>query len=708
MELAFIILSSIVIVAFIGSLGWLAQTYLWNRRLMSFQKAAGIAVTAPTKALLPSLSMVSSLALTIVGGAIAAPQLLQQPIDEANLLRPTAIQRVGSRNALNSLIQNNFYRNDFLTQGPEAGAVDAVNSSAAASSQGSSSKVVGTNEQVEGVAEGDIIKTDGDYVYYAPRYTNEVHVFEVTGPGAITQSATIDLENVYTDSLFMTDDYLIIIGYSYDSTTNRCYTDDTTEEIYCMAAMWYAPSGSVKVIDRETLESVYELKTDGYLMDYRIIEDSLFLVGNNYFMNRLDPRPTFTVTEGEETTQHQLSYDDIYYFSDTPVYGMTVLTGLKLGTFDLTSQAYLGYVNNIYVSPTALYTTQYIYNWDQVLNKSEHFVQIAKFDLDIENAAMTYRAATSVRGMPLNQFSMDEFDGNLRIATTENQWQMIETTIPVSSNSTDSSDGMTSSGTTIQQWTNVVKNRLYVLSPKMASDEFEIIGYLEEGLGKPGESIQSVRFNGDVGYVVTFLRTDPLYVLNLSDPTKPRIVGEQYETGYNTYLHPWGDDYLFGIGYSATESGQINGMKMSVYSNDAAATEPLETRQLSSYSQGSSSNWSYSYSEALWNHKALLISDDVGIVAFSVQAYEYGYRTTEGEGTWYSIYHSYYYIFTIDFTADQIISDPVIVEHEENERYYSSIDRGIYINGFVYTFSPTRVVVANFETGEILPAIALQ
>ncbi len=709
MDTLLIIGGSLLSVALLGAMAWVIQTYVWNRRLNAFQKSAGLTVSSASRSLLPSLSVVSSIALTMVGGAVLAPQLLDQPIDQTGLTRHASAQRVGSATVLNALIENSWIRNfgpGVGLEDAEAGVVQA--SSAAASS--SVNNVVGTNEQVEGVAEGDVIKTDGDYIYYAPRYLNTIQVFEVGDPGEITLAHTIDLGNFYSENLFLTDEYLVVIGYSYESVESKCDTTDVAEEIYCVESMWYSSRGSVVVIDRATYDIAYEVKTDGYFMDYRLIGDSLFLTGYNYLYNRTDLRPAFEVTtateSGEVSDDFVIDYDDIYYFSDVPVYSMTVLTGIKLGSFDITAQAYLGYVNNIYVSTEALYTTQMVYSYDEEKDIYEYYVHIVKFDLDVVNATLDYRAEVSIKGQPLNQFSIDEYNGLLRVATTETIWGLVESDVPTSSTSSDGD--LTSSVGVVTQWGRTVYNRLYVLQPDDASDQFEIVGLLDEGLGKPGESIQSVRFSEDTAYVVTFLRTDPLYVIDLSDPTDPTIIGEQFETGYNTYIHPWGDDHLFGIGYQANENGSITGMKMSIYSNDASATEALQTVDFSNLNEASNAMWSYSYSEALWNHKALLISDDVGIVAFAVQAYEYGYRSADNVSQWYSSYHSYYYIFTIDVSADVIIGEPVIVEHDVSEQYYVGVDRGVYINGYVFTFSPAQVIPVNFETGAILPAIEIQ
>lgn len=703
MNTAYYVILAVVGAAFVAGIIWGVKTALWNRRLSHFKVSIGGAPIAITKSIAPQLTLVSSLAVTLVGAAVILPSL-EQPIDTTGLIRQGSAMRVGTASKLASLMESTYLRNwgDFATVGSPEAMEDGAMSSSAASS------VVGTNEQVEGVAEADVIKTDGSAVYYAPRYSNTVNVFDIGDEGGITLEHMIDLGNVYTDSLFITDEYLVVIGYSYDTLADSCETDDAGAETYCMARLWYAPSGTALVIDRSTLEIEYSLRTDGYFMEYRLIDDSLFLVGYNYLYNRVDLRPTLDVMDasGDDVREEEviIDYNDIYYFDDVPNYSMTVLTGLKLGSFELSTEAYLGYVNTVYVSPNALYTSETVYNYDTITQTSEYYVHVVKFDINVDEAKLQYRASSSVRGQPLNQFSLDEFDGNLRLATTESTWSVVEVPVVDNSSSDVSGDSVVR---TVTQWQRVVKNYLYVLSPSV-NDTFEITGLLSEGLGKEGESIRSVRFDGETAYVVTFLQTDPLYIIDLSDESSPSIVGTQYENGFNTYLHPWGEDHLLGIGYDATSSGQITGMKMSVYSTDTSAEEALETVTFSSISTSVGANWTYSYSEALWNHKALLISDDVGIVAFAVQAYEYGYEEVDNKAEYYWENHSYYYIFKIDVSADQMIADPIIIEHDTSEEYYLGVDRGVYINGYVYTFSPTQVVVVNFSTGQQLPALNLE
>ncbi|MEO3827277.1 beta-propeller domain-containing protein [Actinomadura sp. B10D3] len=145
-----------------------------------------------------------------------------------------------------------------------------------------------------------------------------------------------------------------------------------------------------------------------------------------------------------------------------------------------------------------------------------------------------YVAAGSVKGSLLNQYSMSEHEGNLRIATTTGRQAPND-------RSSQSS--------------------VYVLAQRDAS--LTEIGRID-GLGK-GERIHSVRFIGAGAYVVTFRRTDPLYALDLKDPRRPRLTGELKITGYSAYLHPAADGKLLGVGQDADTSGQTSGLQISLF-----------------------------------------------------------------------------------------------------------------------------------------------
>jgi len=153
----------------------------------------------------------------------------------------------------------------------------------------------------------------------------------------------------------------------------------------------------------------------------------------------------------------------------------------------------------------------------------------------IDDGPARYLASGSVPGYLLNQFSLSEYEGHLRVATTEGT--------PFAAPDQPSQSGVSVLGT--------------------EGDVLVTVGRVD-GLG-PTEQIYGVRFVGPLGYVVTFRRTDPLYVLDLADPADPRRRGELHVTGYSAYLHPLGGDLLLGLGQEADEAGRVQGLQVSLF-----------------------------------------------------------------------------------------------------------------------------------------------
>lgn len=200
---------------------------------------------------------------------------------------------------------------------------------------------------------------------------------------------------------------------------------------------------------------------------------------------------------------------------------------------------------------------------------------IHQFSLDAGTAA-TYVASGEVDGRLLNQFAMSEYNGDLRVATTTDNWggfgDRSESTVFV----------LRPYGTDLEQISSV------------------------SGLGK-GEQIHSVRFIDDVGYVVTFRQTDPLYVIDLSDPANPVLRGELKIPGYSAYLHPVGDGLLLGVGQDATDEGRTTGTQLSLFD----VSDPTNPQRISTLPIGGQS-------EAEWDHKAFLYWQPDGTIVLPV------------------------------------------------------------------------------------------
>jgi hypothetical protein len=217
---------------------------------------------------------------------------------------------------------------------------------------------------------------------------------------------------------------------------------------------------------------------------------------------------------------------------------------------------------------------------------AEPQTEVHKFDVT-EPGQPRYVGSGVVDGRILNQYSLSEYDGHLRIATTEDNLSVAPVPVPGDVPASQS--------------------RVAVLTQR--GDRLVEVGSVG-GLGK-GEQIYAVRFVGPVGYVVTFRQTDPLYTLDLSDPTRPRVVGELKIPGYSAYLHPAGDGRLIGVGQDANANGQVQGGQVSLFDvTDVAAPTRLDTYTITG-----------GWSDVEYDPHAFLYWPDTGTVVLPVWAY---------------------------------------------------------------------------------------
>lgn len=213
---------------------------------------------------------------------------------------------------------------------------------------------------------------------------------------------------------------------------------------------------------------------------------------------------------------------------------------------------------------------------------SENYTtQIHSFDNT--GAEAEYLASGDVKGSLLNQFSLDESDGFLRVVTTNGSpWDE----------------------------DNASETFLSVLEER--GDRLEQVGQVG-GLGK-GESLYSARLLDDVGFAVTFRQIDPFYVLDLSDPKAPTVSGELKLPGFSTYLHPIGEDRVLGVGRDATEEGQVTGFKVSLFS----VSDPANPVELASWTAGNAE------SPAEYDHRAFQYLPEQGIAVVPLRSWNGG------------------------------------------------------------------------------------
>ncbi len=531
-----------------------------------------------------------------------------------------------------------------------------------------------TNTQVQGVDEADIVKTDGTYIYYL---TNEkLTIINTENASQMKEMSTIKFDETFTpEELFLNNDKIIVIGtrYEYDKTERKIGIDEDylypnyMDKTYTSAKLY-----NVKDKINPTLERTVEV--EGSYLTARMIDSNVYIASNKYMyyayicntyksteLNEDDFKPHYLDTATSNETK-SINFDCIYYipeFEDTNY--------LNIVAFNITNnqeanvESYLGAGEEIYASKENLYVTKTKYDYERK-NKTSITTEIYKFNLN--NANCTFAKAGDVPGSVLNQFSMDECNGYFRIATT------------------DSTSWNSESNT----------NNLYVLN-----ENLETIGKIE-GLAK-GERIYSVRFMGNRAYMVTFVETDPLFVIDLSNPTTPTVLGELKIPGYSKYLHPYDETHLIGIGedtevvnYGYGDRVVTNGMKMAMFD----VTDPNNPQELYNVKIGEKGT----YSELLYNHKALLFSKEKNIIAFPISITENDYKVTFQGAIVYGV------SLEKGFELKTKISNSAT----DYDRYYSRnrVERIIYIKDTLFTLSNGLIKAVDLNTFETKGSIELR
>ena len=259
-----------------------------------------------------------------------------------------------------------------------------------------------------------------------------------------------------------------------------------------------------------------------------------------------------------------------------------------------------------------------------------------------------YLASGTVVGTLLSQWSMSEHRGDLRVASTNKPSADINT------------------------WQSFVT----VLREDPGAGLLGEIGKVG-GLG-PTEEIKGVRFIGDIGYVVTFRQTDPLYTVDASDPTAPQVAGELKITGYSAYLHPIADGYLIGVGYDATDQGMLLGVQLSLF-DVRNIYDPIRTDQVAFGDFG--------FTEVAFDHRAFLYWDPTKLALFPVESY--------------GSYDEPPFVGAAGYTVDPEAGiDPVgLITHvsaDDPWNYWAAtLRRSLVIGGLAYTLSEAGLKASN-------------
>jgi inhibitor of cysteine peptidase len=568
------------------------------------------------------------------------------------------------------------------TSGSMADEVNGDGNSGDSASADSANGYSGTNLQEAGVDESDKVKSDGEYLYIAG--INKATIVRAANPMAIISTMTV---NGTIDSMYLYNNILILL-YGPQNYQGTPWPGATVTEMPATGIPYWIPvqaKTGIAMYDVSNPAAPEELKTieaDGYLVSSRRIENRLHIV--QQFLPALPPPDVLkdqikgmtikelmpfysdkTVPSGSQPEVQLVAPQDFYHPGTDGGGSMVTIMTFDLNNPDLTFTC-VGVVADasiVYASTGALYCTSTYWNSSGTGSEGpSEQTMIYKFDLTGDQ--VTGQGYISVNGRALNQFSLGEYDGVLRIATT-----------------------------TGSAWDTVTASTNHVYCVQSQNGKMEVIGKLEDLA--PGEELYSARFIGPRGYLVTYVTTDPLFTLDLSDPAKPKVAGELILPGYSTYIQPYGDNYLIAIGKDAIEQNGFawyQGVQLSIF-DISNFNEPRLLHKVAIGDRGTGS-------EALYNHKAFTFWESNGLLALPIDLYEYQTTPTQpsdyGDFTFRGLY--VYHVGIED--GFRQIGRISTASDAGQYSYYGGWNRGIFINEKIYAVTPDNVWsadVANME-----------
>ncbi len=556
--------------------------------------------------------------------------------------------------------------------------IDSVGSTESSSSSSNTKDYSTTNIQVENVDEADIVKTDGDYIYSISE--DNVIITDVKDPKQPKVVATIKSEDDdIPEDIILYKDKLVVISTKGNQTQRYYYNNrmNTVVKIYNITSR-----------EKPVLTKSYEMYEPYYTS--RCIDNVLYVISSGNLRKEDDK---IVVGYNEDNMEKEMSIDKIKYLKDVKTTKQTLISTVDLNneTADIKLDSYLMNISNAYVSENAIYLLNQKYNNDskipikllfglkgvfgledyyEMYAESGYYTEIYKFDIK-EN--VEYKAKTKVKGKTINQYSLDEKDNHLRIALYDN-------------------DG----------------SRVAIFD-----EDLKQIG-ISDNVAK-GEKMYSSRFIGDKVYFVTYKTIDPLFVMDLSNETKPKILGKLKIPGYSTYLHPYDENHIIGIGMETKEiinrnsngkvistTAKVVGMKMALF-DVSNVNSPV---QISSVVIGDSRTTS----AILTNPKALLFSKEKSLIAIPVNNYSQDFEVTSSNNyeTMINNYTKYgkpynaegYFVYNIN-VQDGFKLKGVITHEKTNATYYysnSKLLRGLYIDNNLYTVSETMIKVNELDS----------
>jgi inhibitor of cysteine peptidase len=520
-----------------------------------------------------------------------------------------------------------------------------------------------TNIQVEGVDEADIVKTDGEFIYLVSG--TKVIIVKAYPPDEAQVLSEIKLGQE-PEGIFINGNMLVVLEESW-KTEMPISTCQTSIKIY-------------DVTDRKNPHLVRDVSVDGQYFGSRMIGDYAYVVVSEPVRCYNDRISLPEISWGNRI--REIPATDIYHFdvSDS-YYGFTTI--MAVNTQNAAEEPshetiLLGAASNLYVSVNNIYIA--VTNWGYSANG---FQSTSIHRIHIDQGKIEYKASGKVPGRVLDQFSMDEYQGFFRVATTS--WGQTESKGVVTSQS---------------------QNNVYALSMDM-----DIVGRLENLA--PGESIYSARFMDKRCYLVTFKQVDPFFVIDLKDPYNPQVLGALKITGYSDYLQPYDENHIIGIGKETVASGYQD-VKISLF-DVTDVSHPTEIAKYEIGDQGSDS-------PVLTDHKALLFDRSKNLLVIPVSVVDNGpgdvwqgwqgayvFHISVDDGIQYRgrITHydgdvgGDYYPFSL-FPGRMV---PAVPMYGPYSPY--AVTRSLYIGDVLYTISQMKIKMNSLESLDLINEVAV-
>lgn len=525
-----------------------------------------------------------------------------------------------------------------------------------------------TNVQVAGVDEADLVKYSDRYIFAVDGL--RVTIFDASDLKKLASLSTYNKPHgIFLDE---SANKLVVIyapqNTKYGTPSSSGSSSSSSGSVGQPVDLIYYPQNQTAIqvynlqnISKPSLEK--EFAVDGTYHSARFVNGIVYLVANYYptsYWYVRNPINIYTTDDeireflpkiySESDKEGKLISDcnNLAYYGDDGN-AFTSVMSVDIAKSEVkASNTVLGGVSTIYMDQSSLIITTLDYPsyetsappctvWDQFTTgcpqisvmparNPENTTLLFKFSLD--NGEVKYHASGSVEGQLTDQFAMDINSGFLRIALTSNK-----------------------------------DNRVYVLDKDLKQ-----VGSLT-GVA-PGERIYSMRYAGNRAYMVTYRQVDPFFVLDLSEPTNPKVLGELKLPGFSEYLHPYDENHVIGVGKDATDTGRVKGVKIAIFNVQNPAKPDLRAEAvLGEFAADSALNY---------DHKAFLMDIAKDLLVVPVTIYDRNYRTTKEGFTGFVVYSTKF--------GDGKMTEKGRLDFSKNELYYNSLTnpRSFYIGNNLY------------------------